>query len=147
MTATLIEIVRLIDTESLGIREVHPAWRAIVDLHPRMCGVQAWAPGNTRMPGFVWDWEIALSMIVRGYGSDITRAPGGWRAGATPPEAWNYPFEGGCWYRYILPPVEVSVCEDFDVLPLNPDIDLQLITDYYERQFADGKVQRAEVTP
>lgn len=99
---TLVEMVHAVDSGAPLGMEIHPAWRAITDLRPRMIGVALWRPGAVREPGHCWDWEIALSMIVRGYGADVVRCA-----------------EVGGWARYLLPPLYIFEQEGDDDLPVN----------------------------
>lgn len=113
---TLVEMIQDVDMGGRPGLEIHPAWRAIVDVHPRMIGVAAWRPGLESDPGFRWDWEIALSMIVRGYGADVVRCP-----------------ELQGWARYLLPPVYVYVAHDEEQLPVDPAISPMAMIEYYRR--------------
>ena len=114
---TLTEAIREADAEQFPGMEIHPAWRAIVDLRPNLIGVMVWRPGLVCPAGFAWDWEIALSMMVRGYGDDVRPCPavGGWR-------------------RYLLPPLYVAIDDGDEDLPIDLGLMAAMRAIYEQRQ-------------
>lgn len=123
MTHTLIELA----TMDRPGQELHPAWRAILDLRPRMCGVQIWHRGAKRDPGMCWDWEVALAMIVRGYGADVVKC-----------------VEVDGWSRYLLPPLFVPLAAEEEYMAVDPAIAPETLLSYYRRTIR-GAMEAANV--
>lgn len=132
--------------EMTGVRvEMHPSWRAIVDLYPELTHVQPWKPGAVKTEGAAWDWQIALSMAVRNVADDVTRTQMGQKHrfheitrgdGSTKVEMFSSP-----WYRFELPPVLIPVDNiDEGALPLNPAIDPKEMLGYYARTHSQGPI-------
>jgi hypothetical protein len=123
---TLLEMVQMVDSNPDGWSEIHPAWRAIADLHAHMIGFAHWRPGAQHVPGYAWDWQIALSMIVRGYGADVVRCA-----------------EVDGWARYLLPPLQVARCNGDDDLPVDDGLLSAMWAIYMAKHHAGIEVNHA----
>jgi hypothetical protein len=112
----------------------HPAWNEWFDAHQFAGDIVEWEPGMTRPnPLDVWDWEVALWMIVRGY--DVTATYHG-------SMAYNYTvgYKGHndvlFLYRYTLPDLTIwgEPEKEEEHLEVNPEISPFLLMDYYDKQ-------------
>lgn len=95
---------------------VHPAWIAVEGL---LTDNRRWIARLVGRPEGYYDWQIALAMIVAGFGDDLVVLPN----------------DDGTPTGYQFPPYKVAVDEDADDRkPLNPEIPVHALLTFFAEQ-------------
>lgn len=113
----------------------HPAWAEWFAAHPFAGEIVAWEAGAKRPNECdVWEHEVALWMIVRGYEDDVQVR---YESSLLNEYPLGYQLQRDVTfvYRYTLPPLTVEAAPEVEeeYLAVNPAIDPAAMVAYYAR--------------